>query len=155
MRKGTLASWGLRLFKHTCVARPPGMRTVSGPATFFRGDWSWNNFYGHSLPTADWSRTVVRYWGLVLVNRLGRLPRNSVVRLIVRLDMTIVVDWGVKQQTNKIKEAKSSALCLKFPLGPHMSRHMRKWYLWHRRPAKAKASLRIRAVSPEPLLFAK
>ena len=31
---------------------------------------------------------------------------------------------------------------------------MRFWYLSHRRPAKAQASLRIRAVSPEPSLFA-
>ena len=31
---------------------------------------------------------------------------------------------------------------------------MRLWYLSHRRPAKAQASLRIRAVSSEPLLFA-
>ena len=30
---------------------------------------------------------------------------------------------------------------------------MRLWYLSYRRPAKAQASLRIRAVSPEPLLF--
>ena len=31
---------------------------------------------------------------------------------------------------------------------------MRLWYLSHRRPAKAQASLRICAVSPEPSLFA-
>ena len=31
---------------------------------------------------------------------------------------------------------------------------MRLWYLSHRRPAKAHASLRIRAVSPEASLFA-
>ena len=31
---------------------------------------------------------------------------------------------------------------------------MRLWYISHRRPAKAQASLRIRAVSPEPSLFA-
>ena len=31
---------------------------------------------------------------------------------------------------------------------------MRIWYISHRRPAKAQANLRIRAVSPEPLLFA-
>ena len=31
---------------------------------------------------------------------------------------------------------------------------MRLWYLSHRRPAKAQASLRIRSVSPEPSLFA-
>ena len=36
----------------------------------------------------------------------------------------------------------------------HMSQLMRLWYLSHRRPAKAQASLRIRAVSPEPSLFA-
>ena len=35
-----------------------------------------------------------------------------------------------------------------------MSQLMRLWYLSHRRPAKAQASLRICAVSPEPSLFA-
>ena len=44
---------------------------------------------------------------LVLVNRLGSLPRNIVVRLTDRLDMTMVVDWDVKpqikQNKNKIK----------------------------------------------------
>ena len=35
----------------------------------------------------------------------------------------------------------------------HMSQLMRLWYLSHRRPAKAQASLRICAVSPEPSLF--
>ena len=38
---------------------------LSGEATrsptFFRGDWSWNIFYGHSLPSAD-SRAVVSFW---------------------------------------------------------------------------------------------
>ena len=41
---------------------------------------------------------------------------------------------------------KASELCL--------SQLMRLWYLSHRRPAKAQASLRIRAFSPEPSLFA-
>ena len=35
-----------------------------------------------------------------------------------------------------------------------MSQLMRLWYFSHRRPAKAQASLRICAVSPEPSLFA-
>ena len=43
-----------------------------------------NIFYSYSLPTAYASRTVVSYWRndlhLVLVNRSGSLPRNSVVR---------------------------------------------------------------------------
>ena len=63
---------------------------------------SWNHFYGHSLPTADSSRAVVSYWRkdvhLVVVNRLGRLPRNSAVRLTDSFAMTIVVDWDVKPQ---------------------------------------------------------
>ena len=36
----------------------------------------------------------------------------------------------------------------------HLSQLMRLWYLSHRRPAKAQANLRIRAVLPEPSLFA-
>ena len=36
----------------------------------------------------------------------------------------------------------------------YLSQPMRFWYLSHRRPAKAQASLRIRVVSPEPSLFA-
>ena len=40
---------------------------------------------------------------LVLVNRLGRLPKNNVVRLTDRLDMTIVVDWDVKPQLKQTK----------------------------------------------------
>ena len=31
-------------------------------ATFVRGDWSWNIFYGHSLPSADSRRAVVSFW---------------------------------------------------------------------------------------------
>ena len=30
-------------------------------ATFFREDWSWNIFYGHSLPSADSRRAVVSF----------------------------------------------------------------------------------------------
>ena len=76
------------------------LSSQSGPATFFRWDWSWNLFYGHSLPSADSRREVVRYlrkdvhW--VLVNRLIGLnmPRKSVVRLTDRPNMTLAVDRG-------------------------------------------------------------
>ena len=30
-------------------------------STFFRGDWSWNIFYDHSLPSADSRRAVVSF----------------------------------------------------------------------------------------------
>ena len=31
-------------------------------STFFRRDWSWNIFYGHSFPSADSRRAAVRFW---------------------------------------------------------------------------------------------
>ena len=37
----------------------------------------------------------------------------------------------------------------------YLSQLMRLWYLSHRQPAKAQASLRIHTVSPEPSLFAR
>ena len=47
-------------------ARPTGDQEVTGstPArlvTFFRRDWSWNIFYGLSLPSADSGRAVVNF----------------------------------------------------------------------------------------------
>ena len=36
--------------------------TTAGSAKFFRGDWSWNMFYGHFLPFADSRRTVDSFW---------------------------------------------------------------------------------------------
>ena len=42
-----------------------GVISIIGPAgsaTFLRGDWSWNIFYGHSLPSADSKRAVVSFW---------------------------------------------------------------------------------------------
>ena len=33
--------------------RSRGREFDPGPGPYFRGDWSWNNFYGHSPPSAD------------------------------------------------------------------------------------------------------
>ena len=82
----------------------------SGPATFFRGDWSWNHFYDHSLPTADSSRAVVSYWRKdvhlvpywLTAYRKPAQEQCAVVRLTDHLDMTIVVDWDVKPQIKQI-----------------------------------------------------
>ena len=38
------------------------VRPTPSPATFFHGDWSWNIFYGHCLPSADSKRAVVSFW---------------------------------------------------------------------------------------------
>ena len=49
-------------------ARPTGDQEVAagltpaGSATFFRGGWSWNIFYGYSLPSADSRRAIVCFW---------------------------------------------------------------------------------------------
>ena len=61
-----------------------------------------------NFPGTGSSRAAVSYWLkdvhlVVLVNRLGSLPRNSVVRLINRHDMTIVVDWDIKPQIKQNK----------------------------------------------------
>ena len=49
-----------------CAVRLETRRSQVQPpprsATFFRGDWSWNIFYGHSLPSADSRRAVVSFW---------------------------------------------------------------------------------------------
>ena len=79
----------------------------SGPAILFREDWSWNNFCGHSFPSADSNGALVNYWRkdvpLVWVNRLGSLHRKILVRLTIRLDMTIVDDSDVKPQIKQNK----------------------------------------------------
>ena len=38
------------------------VQTPPRSATFFRGDWSWNIFYGHSLPSANSRKAVVSFW---------------------------------------------------------------------------------------------
>ena len=56
----------------------------AGSATFFHGDWSWNSFYGHSLPSPDSRRAVVSFWQKNMHKRPHirglSLPSKSVVR---------------------------------------------------------------------------
>ena len=52
-----LGGFAVRLETRRSQVQPPPRS-----ATFFRGDWSWNIFYGHSLPSADWRRAVVSFW---------------------------------------------------------------------------------------------
>ena len=67
----------------TWHASGPSSIPISG--TFFRGDLVMKNSYGHSPSSADSRRAVVSYWQknvhYILVNCLGGLPRNSVVRV--------------------------------------------------------------------------
>ena len=43
-------------------AHPTEIRSPAGTATFFRWDWSWNTFYGHSLHSADSRRAIASFW---------------------------------------------------------------------------------------------
>ena len=66
-----------------CRSRGPEFDT--GPVPYFRGDWSWNDFYGHS-PPFRWfihSRRVVvsykrKYVHELLVNRLFKPAQEKV-----------------------------------------------------------------------------
>ena len=54
---GGSTGWAVRLETRMSRVQPPPRS-----ATFFHGDWSWNIFYGHSLPSADSRRAVVSFW---------------------------------------------------------------------------------------------
>ena len=55
--RGGLVGCAVRLETRRSRVQPPPKS-----ATFFRGEWSWNIFYGHSLPSADSRRAVVSFW---------------------------------------------------------------------------------------------
>ena len=62
-----------------------GIHPVWSEPLSFVETWSWKKFYAHTPFSADSRRAVVSYWRKnvhqVLVNCLGGLPRNSVVRI--------------------------------------------------------------------------
>ena len=72
---------------YRCVSdcRSRGREFDPGPVPYFRGDWSWNNFYGHSPPF--------------------RCPGKSVVKWTDRPAMTIAVDMGRKATKTKTNKA--------------------------------------------------
>ena len=65
MSEGTVSGAGLS-GSAGCAVWLETMRSRVQPpprsATFFHGDWSWNIFYSHSLPSADSRRAVVSFW---------------------------------------------------------------------------------------------
>ena len=78
-------------------------------ATFFRGDWSWNIFYGHSLPLIQEGQLSVsgERMCLLLVNRLEdkACPVNVWLGKLTALNMTPLGWLGRKTstQTNKLQ----------------------------------------------------
>ena len=97
---------------YRCVSdcRSRGREFDPGPVPYFRGDWSWNNFYGHSPPFRWFIREgllsvtsesmCTNYW----LTACSSLPRKKYGKCTDRPAMTIAVDLGRKapKQTNKL-----------------------------------------------------
>ena len=90
-----------------CKSR--GREFDPGPVPYFRGDWSWNNFYGHSPPfrwfiqegllSVTSESMCTNYW----LTACSSQPRKSVVKWTDRPAMTIAVDMGRKATKTKNK----------------------------------------------------
>ena len=98
-----LVSQPLRAVGNVPDCRSRGRQFDPGLVSCFHGNWSWNNFYGHSPAFSDLRRVVVSYKGKhtqeVLVNHLVKLAQEkSVVRCADCPNMTIAVDWDVKHE---------------------------------------------------------
>ena len=87
---------------------------------------------------------------MFLDEHIRRNMRISTSQCMLHLELTLLLAilWTVAADSKYPKFISNEWLQY------HLSQLMRLWYLSHRRPVKAQASLGIRAVSPEPLLFA-
>ena len=74
---------------------------------YFHRDWSWNNFYSHSHSFRWFKKGCCQLQEKVCARINGyplsqACPGRSVVSWTDHPDMTIAVDWDVKNQTNQI-----------------------------------------------------
>ena len=95
------------VFGNRCESdwRSRGREFDPGLSPYFRGDWLWTNFYGHSPPfrwiiqegllSVTSESMCTKYW----LTDCSSLPRKSVARWIDRPVMTIAVDLGRKATT--------------------------------------------------------
>ena len=89
---------------YRCVSdcRSRGREFDPGHVPYFRGDWSWNYFYGHSPPfhwfiqegllSVTSESMCMNYW----LTACSACPGKSVVRWTDRPAMTLAVDLGRK-----------------------------------------------------------
>ena len=82
------------------VIRRLRIQSQPSPATFFHGDWSWNIFYGHSLPSpvSVWHKNEHKYW---CSHRGLRLSRKKCVLgcTLIALSVTLIGSLGRKIST--------------------------------------------------------
>ena len=93
--------------KSDCRSR--GREFDPGPVSYFRGDWLWNNFYGHSPPfrwiiqegllSVTSKSMCTKYW----LTACSSLPGKSVLRWTDRPAMTTAIDLGHKATKQKQK----------------------------------------------------
>ena len=112
--------------------RSRGREFDPGLVLYFRGDWSWNGFYGHSPPfrwfiqegllSVTSESICTNYW-LTACSSLPS-PGKRVVRWTDRPAMT----WDVKQQNKQTKRVKIAAWVSLFLL--FRSVHIQNWG-WH------------------------
>ena len=86
------------------ICRSRGRKIDPVQVPYFHWDWPWNNFYGHSPPSADSRRVFVsykqKYVHKELINCLVKLAQYKNVARWTNLPyVTIAVDWDVKHQT--------------------------------------------------------
>ena len=77
--------------------------SLPGPATFFRGDWSWNIFYGHSLLSAD-SRRQLSVSGKRICTSIGLSLSRKKCGKLTAFNMTPVGWQGQKTSTQTKKK---------------------------------------------------
>ena len=93
--------------------RSGGRELDSSPVLYFRGNRSWKIFYLFQLIYSRWFVFIYKrkYVLEVLVNPLFKFAyEKSVVKWHDHPNMTIAVDWDIKQQTNK-KKLPDTHLC--------------------------------------------
>ena len=105
-------------------------------------------FYGsyilRYLVFIDSFKSVIWWYVQVIVTELNPLTKNNTLCWFIHGSPFKMVPYNINTVEREMKSLKTF----------HLSQLMRLWYLSHRWTANVLASLRICAVSPEPLLFA-
>ena len=109
-------------------------------------------FLSHSRPAKVQARLRIVITALTIESSLHvlGLTKNFLIVYFPFLSSNIpsILAYGVHVSVNPLCQSLFKVS------GLYWNQLMRLWHLSHKRPAKAQASLRIRAVSPEPSFFA-
>ena len=82
-----------------------------GSVPYFRGDWSWNNFYSHSTPFHCFKKGWCQLQAKVCARSFGYRLVKLVVRRTDCPDMTISVVSSIKTNPTILMNVRSTAEC--------------------------------------------